>query len=193
MAPVVGGVSDDTPTGALDRLPDLEPAPGETESAEVALTDDLLVKAFALAPGASVPPHDHPGSTNVFHVLRGTPTAIRDGEEETVSAPGVVVNERGAVHGLRNDGDDVALVTATYSWPLASRPNESSCWRVPRSSSAMGTARTGHSPPSPLLPSPLPSSPPPPSSGGVATNSRPSVTRSPKTYDPARPGNSSPR
>ena len=117
MPPIVRGVSDDTPNGALDRLPDLEPAPGETESAEVALTDDLLVKAFALAPGASVPPHDHPGSTNVFHVLCGTPTVIRDGEEESVPAPGVVVNERGAVHGLRNDGEDVALVTATFGPP----------------------------------------------------------------------------
>lgn len=110
-------MNDDTPTGALDRLPDLDPGPGDTESAEVALTDDLLVKAFALGPGASVPPHDHPGSTNVFHVLRGAPTVVRDDEEEPVSAPGVVVNERGAVHGLRNDGDDVALVTATFGPP----------------------------------------------------------------------------
>jgi len=101
----------------LDQLPALDPSPEETQSADVALTDDVLVKVFALGPGASVPPHDHPSSTNVFHVLRGAPTAIRDGEEERVEAPGVVVNERGAVHGLRNDGDEVAVVTASFSPP----------------------------------------------------------------------------
>ena len=102
---------------ALDQLPDLEPGPGETQSAEVAVNDDVLVKVFALGPGASVPPHDHPTSTNVFHVLRGAPTVIRDDEEDRVEAPGVVVNARGAVHGLRNDGDDVAVVTASFSPP----------------------------------------------------------------------------
>lgn len=101
----------------MDRLPDLDPSPEETRSAEVALTDDVLVKVFALGPGASLPPHDHPGSTNVFHVLRGAPTVIRDDEEARVEAPGVVVNERGAVHGLQNDGDDVAVVTASFSPP----------------------------------------------------------------------------
>lgn len=110
-------MTDDTDPTTLDRLPHLDPAPDETQSAEVTVNDDVLVKAFALGPGASVPPHDHPGSTNVFHVLRGTPTVVQDDVEETVEAPGVVVNERGAVHGLRNDGEDVAVVTATFSPP----------------------------------------------------------------------------
>jgi len=99
----------------LDQLPDLDPDPEETLSAEVALTDDVLVKVFALGPGASVPPHEHPDSTNVFHVLRGAPTVVRDTVEEPVPAPGVVVNERGAVHGLFNEGEDVAVVTASFS------------------------------------------------------------------------------
>lgn len=114
---VLDGVNDETATGTLDQLPELDPSPAETDSAEVALTDDVLVKVFALGPGASLPPHDHPESTNVFHVLRGTPTVTRDEEEEIVEAPGVVVNERGALHGLRNDGDDVAVVTASFSPP----------------------------------------------------------------------------
>ena len=101
----------------LDRLPDLDPDPEETLSAEVAFTDDVLVKVFALGPGASLPAHEHPESTNVFHVLGGTPTVIQDDEEESVPAPGVVVNERGAIHGLRNDGDGVAVVTATFGPP----------------------------------------------------------------------------
>lgn len=102
---------------SLDQLPDLDPAPEETLSAEAALTEDVLVKAFALGPGAALPPHEHPTSTNVFHVLRGSPTVIRDDAETVVEAPGVVVNDRGAVHGLRNDGEAPALVTATFAPP----------------------------------------------------------------------------
>lgn len=101
----------------MDSLPDLDPGPEETASAEVAITDDVLVKAFALGPGASLPPHEHPDSTNVFHVLRGRPTVIRNAEETAVTAPGVVVNERGDVHGLSNEADDVAVVTASFSPP----------------------------------------------------------------------------
>lgn len=101
----------------MDQLPDLDPGPEETASAEVAITDDVLVKAFALGSGATLPPHEHPGSTNVFHVLRGRPTVIRNDEEATVPAPGVVVNERGDVHGLRNEADAVAVVTANFSPP----------------------------------------------------------------------------
>ena len=101
----------------LDQLPSLDPEPGERLSADVSDSEDVLVKVFALGPGAEVPPHDHPGSTNVFHVLDGTPTVVRDDEEAVVSAPGVVVNEPGAVHGLRNDGADLALVTATFAPP----------------------------------------------------------------------------
>ena len=63
------------------------------------MTDDVLVKAFALGPDASISPHEHEGATNVFHVLQGTVTVERDAETETVSAPGVVLNERGQVHG----------------------------------------------------------------------------------------------
>lgn len=101
----------------LDQLPDLAPEPEETLSAEVAITDDVLVKVFALGAGATVPPHDHPGSTNVFHVLAGSPVVVRDGEEEQVPAPGVVVNAPGAVHGLRNEGEEPAVVTASFSPP----------------------------------------------------------------------------
>ena len=87
----------------MDQLPELDPDPESVRSAEVALTDDVLVKVFALGSGASLAPHEHPDSTNVFHVIAGEPTVIRDDEEETVAAPGVVVNAPGAVHGLRND------------------------------------------------------------------------------------------
>ncbi|MFC7046829.1 cupin domain-containing protein [Halobacteriaceae archaeon GCM10025711] len=104
---------------SLDRYPDLSPADGEVVSEELAVTDDVLVKAFALGPGAVLDPHDHDTSTNVFHVLSGTVTVIQDGEEESVAAPGVVLHERGVTHGARNDTDEVVVLTASLC-PLPS-------------------------------------------------------------------------
>jgi quercetin dioxygenase-like cupin family protein len=103
----------------LDTYPDLDPDAGETLTAELFVSDDVLVKAFALGPGASVDPHEHEGATNVFHVLEGTVVVTRDDEEETVNAPGVVPNERGAVHGARNEGKERAVLTASLC-PLPS-------------------------------------------------------------------------
>ncbi|WP_224268168.1 cupin domain-containing protein [Haloprofundus salinisoli] len=103
----------------LDRLEDLDPANGEVETAELVVTDDVLVKAFALGPDAELSPHEHGDSTNVFHVLRGTVTVIQGDDEEAIEAPGVVLHERGVVHGARNDTDEVAVFTASLC-PLPS-------------------------------------------------------------------------
>ncbi|NHN59897.1 MULTISPECIES: cupin domain-containing protein [Halorussus] len=103
----------------LDRYPELDPDEGEVLDEELAVTDDVLVKAFALGPGAELSPHDHAGATNVFHVLEGTVTVIQDGDEETVEAPGVVLHERGQVHGARNETDEPAVLTASLC-PLPS-------------------------------------------------------------------------
>ena len=98
----------------LDRYPDLQPGRGEIRSEELALTEATLVKVFALGPDAELSPHEHDDSTNVFHVLDGELTVIQDDAEEVVEAPGVVVHERGTTHGARNDGDEVAVFTATF-------------------------------------------------------------------------------
>mgnify|MGYP006277113815 FL=1 len=103
----------------LDRYPDLDPEEGQVVDAELAVTDDVLVKAFALGPGAELSPHDHADATNVFHVLDGTVTVIQGDTEETVEAPGVVLHERGEVHGARNDTDERAVLTASLC-PLPS-------------------------------------------------------------------------
>ncbi|PSP89438.1 cupin [Halobacteriales archaeon QS_4_69_34] len=97
----------------LDRYPDLAPGVDEVLDEELAVTDDVLVKVFALGPGATVDPHEHAHATNVFHVLEGSVTVIQAGETERVSAPGVVCNERGVAHGARNDTDDRAVLTAS--------------------------------------------------------------------------------
>ncbi|KZN25485.1 cupin [Haladaptatus sp. R4] len=96
-----------------DRYPDLDPDDGEVLTEELVVTDDVLVKTFALGPGAELSPHEHGDSTNVFHVLSGEVTVIQDGEEETVSAPGVILHERGVSHGARNDSDERAILTAS--------------------------------------------------------------------------------
>jgi quercetin dioxygenase-like cupin family protein len=98
---------------SLDRLPDLDPEEGEVIDEELAVTDDVLVKAFALGPGARIEPHEHGDSTNVFHVVEGAVTLIQEDTEQRVTAPGVVLNERGQSHGARNDSEDVAVLTAS--------------------------------------------------------------------------------
>ena len=103
----------------LDRYPDLNPDDGQVLDAELAVTDDVLVKAFALGPGGELSPHDHSDATNVFHVLEGTVTVVQGDDEEEIEAPGVVLHERGEVHGARNETDEVAVLTASLC-PLPS-------------------------------------------------------------------------
>ena len=98
---------------------DLEPSEGEIETTELVVTDDVLVKAFALGPGAELEAHDHPDSTNVFHVLEGTVTVVQGDESEEISAPGVVHHERGVIHGARNETGETVVFTASLC-PLPS-------------------------------------------------------------------------
>jgi len=100
---------------SLDRLSEFDATPeeGEVIDEELAVTDDVLVKAFALGPDASIDPHEHDGATNVFHVVRGEVTVQQDDTEEVVAAPGVVLNERGQAHGAHNHADEVAVLTAS--------------------------------------------------------------------------------
>jgi quercetin dioxygenase-like cupin family protein len=102
-----------------DALADLDPAEGELESTELVVEDDVLVKAFVLGPGATLEPHEHGDSTNIFHVLEGTVTVIRDGERERIDAPGVVLHKRGVEHGAENETDETVVFTASLC-PLPS-------------------------------------------------------------------------
>ncbi|MFC6903914.1 cupin domain-containing protein [Halalkalicoccus tibetensis] len=104
---------------AFDRYPDLEPEEDEVVSEELVAEDDVLVKAFALGPGAELDPHEHGDSTNVFHVLEGTVTVVQSDDEEEIDAPGVVLHERGVEHGARNDTDETVVFTASLC-PLPS-------------------------------------------------------------------------
>lgn len=106
LAPTVTAMS-------FDELPAVDPADGEVETAELVVHDDVLVKLFALGPGAGFDPHVHADSTNVFHLLAGTVVVRRNGTEETLRAPAVVHNERGVEHGARNESDERALLTAS--------------------------------------------------------------------------------
>jgi quercetin dioxygenase-like cupin family protein len=100
---------------ALDRYPALDPDDGEVVTEELFFSEDALVKAFALGPGAEVEPHEHADQTNAFHVLRGELVVVQGDDEEHVAAPGVVVHERGVPHGARNESEDVAVFTATMA------------------------------------------------------------------------------
>ena len=97
----------------LDRLTALDPDPEEVLTAELVVSDDVLVKAFALGPDAELHPHEHGDSTNVFHVLQGTVTVVQGESEEAIDAPGVVQHDRGVLHGARNDTDETVVFTAS--------------------------------------------------------------------------------
>lgn len=102
-----------------EKVENLVPKRGEVETAELVVEDDVLVKVFALGPGAELDRHEHPNSTNVFHVLEGTVTVLKGDERERLDAPGVVVHERGVVHGAQNPTDETAIFTASLC-PLPS-------------------------------------------------------------------------
>lgn len=94
-------------------MEELRPDPGSVVTAELLVTDDVLVKLFALGPDAEVDAHDHPNATNVFHVIEGTVTVTRGDDRERLSAPAIVSHERGTVHGARNETDERAVFTAS--------------------------------------------------------------------------------
>ncbi len=96
-----------------DAASELDPAPGETATAELVVADDVLVKLFALGSGAALDPHEHDDSTNIFHVLEGEVTVVRDGQEAHIAAPGVIRHDRGVSHGARNETDETVLFTAS--------------------------------------------------------------------------------
>lgn len=98
---------------SLNELPTIHPDDGAVETAELVVDDAVLVKLFALGPGATIEPHEHAESVNVFHVLKGRIDVIQDDTTETITAPGVVHNDRGVVHGARNDTEHRALLTAS--------------------------------------------------------------------------------
>lgn len=96
-----------------DRYPDLTPDSGDIETAELHVSDDVLVKAFALGPSAVLEPHEHPNETNVIHVLDGHPTIIHNEAETQLTAPAVVVAQPGDTHGAKNQTDDTVVFTAS--------------------------------------------------------------------------------
>ncbi|PSP63536.1 cupin [Halobacteriales archaeon QH_8_64_26] len=97
----------------LDRYSVPEVDDGEVADEEFVVSDDVLLKVFAIGPGGELASHEHEGSTNVFHVLEGAVTVIREGEEEVIDAPGVIHHERGASHGARNDTKETVVLTAS--------------------------------------------------------------------------------
>lgn len=97
----------------MNCYPTLYPDDDEVIVEDLVVTDDVLVKVFALGPGAQIEPHSHADETNVFHVLEGEVTVIQEETEEPIEAPGVVVHDRGVPHGARNDTDQVVVFTAS--------------------------------------------------------------------------------
>jgi quercetin dioxygenase-like cupin family protein len=64
-------------------------------------------------PGGSQPPNSHPGSTEIFVVLRGTGRAHSDGNAADLRAGDVLVLAPGSVHRIENTSATERLYTVT--------------------------------------------------------------------------------
>ena len=105
-----------------DTLPveirkNMKGAPGEVKITSLATPAEMLDHArlyalMELEPGSGIGFHEHHGETEIFFVIEGTIT-WNDGEKETeVNAGGIMICEDGKGHGMMNNGDVKAKLTA---------------------------------------------------------------------------------
>lgn len=69
-------------------------------------------------PGQTVrPAHSHPNSEEVIYILRGSGRVMIDGVVEPVKAGCAVLFPKGAIHMLRNSGDELMKVACFFAPP----------------------------------------------------------------------------
>jgi mannose-6-phosphate isomerase-like protein (cupin superfamily) len=64
--------------------------------------------------GGEIPPHTHEGLDECFVILTGRGQALIRGERLDLGPHTSIYAPEGAVHGMRNDGDDELLLLATF-------------------------------------------------------------------------------
>jgi len=69
-------------------------------------------------PGQTVrPAHSHPNSEEVIYILQGSGRVMIDGVVEPVKAGCAVLFPKGAIHMLRNSGDELMKVACFFAPP----------------------------------------------------------------------------
>jgi quercetin dioxygenase-like cupin family protein len=82
----------------------------------------LILMAVAIQPGASVPPHTHPGDC-VGSLIEGTVELVVKGQDARALSPGdAYANPRGTVHWFRNVGAGQAKLLNTLVVDTGSPP-----------------------------------------------------------------------
>lgn len=87
------------------------------ESDPVLECDDAVVKCLHIDPGQQAKPHIHKGTVDIMVIVQGHGTATVDGQERDVGPGDVILNPRGTLHGIRNDGNERIVWLVVQSPP----------------------------------------------------------------------------
>lgn len=68
--------------------------------------DEAVVKCLYLDPGQEARPHRHATCVDVMVIIGGNGTATVDGQKRRVQVGDVILNPRGTLHGIHNDGSE---------------------------------------------------------------------------------------
>jgi quercetin dioxygenase-like cupin family protein len=85
-----------------DSIPFVAPE----KSRPVLECDEAVVKCLYIDPGQEAPAHRHPTCVDVMVIVKGVGTATVDGQLRRVGPGDVILNPRGTLHGIKNDGDE---------------------------------------------------------------------------------------
>lgn len=91
------------------------------QTAPVLDCDEAVVKCLYIDPGQEAKPHRHAGCVDVMVIVQGSALATVDGQPRRVGPGDVILNPRGTLHGLRNDGNERVV------WVLVQSPPPSRC------------------------------------------------------------------
>lgn len=83
---------------------------------------EAVVKCLYLDPGEQAKPHSHRHSVDVMVIVQGHGTATIDGKERPVGPGDVILNPRGTLHGIRNDGSERIVWLVVQSPPPKREP-----------------------------------------------------------------------
>jgi mannose-6-phosphate isomerase-like protein (cupin superfamily) len=94
------------------------------EKSEPALEcDEAVVKCLYIDPGQEARPHRHAGCVDVMVIVQGQGNATVDGSPRRVGPGDIILNPRGTLHGIRNDGTE-RLVWLVIQSPPPNRKGE---------------------------------------------------------------------
>jgi mannose-6-phosphate isomerase-like protein (cupin superfamily) len=80
--------------------------------------DRINNSEVCIMPGFQIAPHIHEASTEFFYVVSGVGDFLDSSEWKPVKKGDAFKAPQGMTHGLRNTGDELLVVLATFSPPI---------------------------------------------------------------------------